>query len=67
MKYVDCTPTWREILPLLLEIAMNADTLHARNIARGELERMAEIADRAVALEKAKRLSLDEMFAESES
>jgi len=68
MKYVDCTPTWRGILPLLVELAMNANTQEARDTAWKELGRMAEIADRMVALEReAQEITTDEMFAESES
>ena len=73
MEYVDVTPTWRGILPLLVELAMNANTQEARDTAWKELRRMSEIADRMVALEKdmqavkeTKRLTTDEMFAESE-
>lgn len=62
MKYIDITPTWREILPLLVEIAVNAETPKARDTAWKELRRMADIADQAVA----KKLSTDEMFADSE-
>lgn len=43
---VDCTPTWRALLPTLLELAANATTQDARRTAREELERMASAADR---------------------
>jgi hypothetical protein len=73
MEYVDVTPTWRGILPLLVELATNANTQEARDTAWKELRRMAEIADRMVALEtdmqavkETKRLTTDQMFAESE-
>lgn len=67
MEYVDCTPTWRGILPLLVELATNAGTSEARETAWKELRRMAEIADKMVALEReAQEITTDEMFAESE-
>lgn len=65
MRYVDCTPTWRGILPLLVELAMNANTSEARDTAWKELCRMAEIADKMVARET-QEVTTDEMFAESE-
>ena len=54
MKTIHVTPTWRAMLPVLIELALNAETLKARQTAMQELERMADIADRAVAESKRK-------------
>lgn len=51
MKTIDITPTWRGVLPLLL--AAYADgTAKGRASAFAELQRMADIADAAVAAAK---------------
>lgn len=52
-KYIDATPTWRAVLPLLVEAAANGDTSEARANAMLELQRMADIADAAIAEHKA--------------
>ena len=46
-EYIDITPTWRAIVPLLM-----AGIEAGSGIAREELYRMAELADRYVALEE---------------
>jgi hypothetical protein len=47
-RVIDMTPTWRGVLPLLVEIA--ADSRNpGRDMAWQELRRMADIADEAVA------------------
>ena len=47
-RVIDMMPTWRGILPLLVEIA--ADSRNpGRDMAWQELRRMADIADEAVA------------------
>lgn len=46
-EYIDVTPTWRAIVPLLL-----AGFEAGSSAAREELYRMAELADRYVDLEK---------------
>ena len=49
VKYVDITPLWSEILPALV---MLLDTKE-REFAMEELNRMAKLADRQVAMMKA--------------
>lgn len=48
---IDLTPSWSGILPTLLA-AVTDGTPEGQSIARQELARMAEIADRYVALSK---------------
>lgn len=45
VRVVDVTPTWRAILPML-RAAIEDGTAEGRRIAWGELERMAEAADK---------------------
>lgn len=45
-------PTWEGVLPLYMHVAVNGETCSGRNAARGELERMARIADAAIALRR---------------
>lgn len=45
MKTVSITPTWREILPALIEVAANAENPNSRKVAMDELLRLADIAD----------------------
>jgi hypothetical protein len=42
-KTIDLTPTWTEILPALLAIWDKSDG--GKNIAMGELRKMAKLAD----------------------
>lgn len=49
VQLVDVTPTWSEILPALLALVTNPVT---RDDALMELNRMAKLADRAVAILK---------------
>ncbi len=51
VRTVDCTPDWRGILPLLLA-ALTDGTAEGRKIAREELQRMADVADKAIAYQK---------------
>lgn len=51
-RTIDMTPTWRAILPALLDIYRDGMTQESRDIARAELYRMAEIADAYVVLSK---------------
>lgn len=44
MKTIDCTPTWEEILPMLIRL-LNSDKTEARQCAHDELLKMAKIAD----------------------
>jgi hypothetical protein len=60
-RTVNVTPTWTGLLPLLLEVAMNAETVEARRTAREELQRMARIADAAVSLVAAAKAMDDAM------
>lgn len=48
---IDLTPTWRAILPVLIEGLIHG-TEAGRSIAREELTRMADIADKYVASKK---------------
>lgn len=49
LETIDLTPTWAGILPVLLEVYENAGTPQGRQQAKGELVRMARLADQAVA------------------
>jgi hypothetical protein len=51
---IDCTPTWSNVLPILLELVQNPKT---RKDATIELERMAQTADAYVASQKEKKIS----------
>ena len=44
---IDCTPTWTDILPMLLLVLHEGDAT-GRAWAKEELGRMAALADRAV-------------------
>jgi hypothetical protein len=46
---IDCTPTWRGILPVLLLLITDANA-KGQAEAREELQRMADLADRYVAI-----------------
>lgn len=48
---IDITPTWEELLPLLVELAANGDTVEARKYAMGELRRLARSVDERQAKE----------------
>jgi hypothetical protein len=50
---MDLTPTWEEILPALVRLYNEADTLDARWTAIEELTKMARLADKYVAQVKA--------------
>ena len=45
MKYINLTPTWEGILPALLAVVTNGETVEARKTAEDELRRMARLAD----------------------
>lgn len=49
-KYIDFTPTWEAILPILLAVLTKGETAKNRNEAAIELRRMAVLADKYVAL-----------------
>ena len=50
-QYVDVTPTWRAILPMLLA-AHGSESFNAIKEAEGELRRMADLADLYVKMAK---------------
>jgi len=51
MKTIDMTPTWSDILPLLLELTQNPKTYKD---AAFELARMAKLADAYIESQKQK-------------
>jgi hypothetical protein len=51
LQTIDCTPTWSGILPALL-IVLEDGTEEGKKLARIELKRMAEIADKYVEHQK---------------
>lgn len=55
MEYVDVTPTWEALVPLLVEIIRNGD-YQARWNAEDEFKRMARAADQAVRMQREGRL-----------
>lgn len=52
-EYVDLTPTWSEMVPVLVRLAADATTPKARDNAMLELQKLARIGDSAVAKQKA--------------
>lgn len=50
-KVIDCTPTWKSVLPLLLENLRSGNPEVYKN-AMIELNRMAHIADKFVEVQK---------------
>lgn len=54
VRTIDITPTWRAVAPII-EAGLTNGTAEGRRIAREELQRMADIADAAVAADKAAR------------
>lgn len=59
-KFIDVTPTWRAVLPLLIEAAVRGTTSEARANAMMELQRMADMADAMVKQVKANKENDDE-------
>lgn len=51
VEYIDITPTWEGILPILLDRVEYGD-FNAKDLASTELRRMAQLADKYVALQK---------------
>lgn len=49
---IDLTPTWLQVLPILLEVFKHGESTEGRKTAMTELRRIAEIADEYVKLEK---------------
>jgi hypothetical protein len=56
---IDLTPTWRGLLPALVELAVNGTTAEARKTAMGELYRLADAVDHQAKTETEHR-SLDD-------
>lgn len=55
MQTIDLTPTWEEILPALVRLYAEAETIEAQQTAYEELTRMARLADKQVAQVRALR------------
>jgi hypothetical protein len=51
---VDITPTWRSLMPALVEVAARGRTAEGRKTAMDELLRLADVVDRMCANAKAK-------------
>jgi len=45
METIDITPTWRAILPILVEIAANGKTPQSRDDAMHQLLKLADTVD----------------------
>ena len=60
MQTVDCTPTWKGILPLYLAIIANSGTVTPE--VRAELGRMAEAADKWGDLQRANRDAIEKVM-----
>lgn len=45
IKSIDLRPTWRGLLPALVEVAINGTDATARKVAMDELYRLADFAD----------------------
>lgn len=46
MKTIDITPSWRGLLPYLVEVAANGTSAEGRKLAMEELYKLADLADR---------------------
>jgi len=44
-KYIDCTPSWEGLLPVLVEVAANGTSSEARTTAYEELRKLLRFAD----------------------
>lgn len=53
MEYIDCTPTWEGILPVLLTLLENGNA-QGKATAKAELVKMAKLADERNAMVKEK-------------
>lgn len=49
VETIDVTPTWQGILPGLIAIVRNGETVEAQKTAEAELRKMARLADAHVA------------------
>jgi hypothetical protein len=61
MATIDATPTWRGLLPLLVEVAVTGDSVGGRKGAMNELLRLADIADNLIVSNKASRAEGERM------
>lgn len=52
---IDITPTWEELVPLLVQVAVNGETRKARETAMDELKRLARAVDEMNAEAKAQQ------------
>lgn len=52
---IDITPTWEELVPLLVQVAANGETRKARETAMDELKRLARAVDEMNAEAKAQQ------------
>jgi hypothetical protein len=43
---VDITPTWRSLMPVLVEVAVRGTSFEGRKAAMDELLRLADVVDR---------------------
>lgn len=48
-NYINVTPTWRALLPALVELAVNGETTEARRTAMSELYKLADAMDARIA------------------
>lgn len=55
-KTIDATPTWSEVLDLLILVLENGSS-RAKKDVRLELSRMAQLADKEVARQKREKIS----------
>ena len=46
MKVIDLTPTWRGLMPALVEVAVNGTTVEGRKLAMDQLYLLADTVDR---------------------
>jgi hypothetical protein len=52
MKTFNLTPTWRALLPVLVEVAIRGTSVEGRKAAMDELYRLADFADKVNAERK---------------
>jgi hypothetical protein len=64
VKMIDCAPTWSGVVPVILAGIENG-TAKGREIAVGELQRMAKLADAYVASQKAAEVANEALLAYS--
>ena len=52
VEYIDLTPTWEEITPVMIHIIRSSTDPKSRKTVEDEILRMAKLADLYVALQK---------------